>query len=142
MSIIDDPRRPKLNVYLREVRDAMRLQAWDVQVGDRPPEDPGATISTDPQPRRWWAPVFVADSFWDQTRKEQRQDIVHELVHVATIQVWRFVHFGEWRQELPRGLFVGVDNDFRERYEEAVDFLARLIAPSMPMPPESWHPDE
>lgn len=137
MTPATDPRRPALNAYIRRLADAMRLQAWDIEVGDREPEDDVAILATDPDLRRQWAPIFVrATSFYDESPKEQRHDLVHELVHVVMTPMWLWVHTGSWRNHLSPRESELVDEVFREYIEQATDTLARLIAPSLPMPPE------
>lgn len=141
MTIVDDPRRAKVNAYLLELRDALRLQAWDVEVGDRGPDDTEAVVAIQANSRLRWAPVFLAESFWDEDPEEARLDLVHEFVHLILWDLWEFVDGGAWLHQLAQPLFFQVKADNRERIEQATHFLARLLAPTLPMPPQSWHPD-
>lgn len=144
-SIVDDPRRPKLDAYIRTLADGMRLGAWDIEVADREPEEDDAVLSTDPDLSHHWAPIFVRVNpthklttvFWDETPSEQRHDLVHELIHIVQADMWLWVHDGSWRHQLSQREFALVEEVFRERMESATDFLARLIAPTLPLPP-AW----
>lgn len=146
MNIAEDPRRPALQAYIRTLADGMRLQAWDIEVAEGEPEDDSAVLSTDPDPRRHWAPIHVRvratdhcdTAFWDERPEEQRHDLVHELTHIVLTPLWLWVHDGSWRHQLTRREFDLVEEVFREQLEASTDFLARLIAPTLPLPPSTW----
>lgn len=139
----DDPRRFPLQHYLRQCSDALRLQAWDIEVGNREPDLDTAVLSTQPDPSRWWAPVYVRTehtedlhtTFFEETPEEQRQDVAHELVHLILWPLWSVIDDGSWRHQLTRREYDLVHETGLERLEAATEFLARCIAPTLPMPP-------
>lgn len=140
MNIRDDPRRPLLNDYLVTIRDAFRLQAWTVEVGDHPPEDAGANLSVETQPDIWWAPIYVSDAFWDGTPNEQRRDVVHEMVHVVEANMWHWINHGIWRLSIAPDVRHAVEELYRFEMEKVTFALAQLLESQMPLPPEFPNP--
>lgn len=130
-------RRRALEIYARTIADLLRLQAWDIEVLDTAPEDEEAVLAVDPDPRRWYVPIKVKDTtFFTETPEEQRQDVTHEIVHVILAEMWIFVYAGSWRHQLSFREHTMVEEGFRHELEKATDFLARVISPTMPLPPE------
>lgn len=127
-------RRRALQAYLEQVRDLMRLQAWDLEVVDHAPEEDDAILTITPQPKRHYASVRVG-TFFTERELEQRQTATHEVVHLVQGDLlW-------WLDNDPWGLALAPDQrrvlQERIHYELEVqaDALARVIAPTMPMPP-------
>lgn len=97
----NDPRRKPFNAYIRQCADLMRLQAWDIEVGDREPES-------------------------------------DELVHIVLWELWSVVDDGKWRGNLSLDQYAATHDRGIHALEAATEFLARLIAPSLPLPPRVW----
>lgn len=132
-------RRRNLQRYLEQLRDLMRLQAWDVEVLATPAYDEEALLETDPDPRRHWAPIRVGTFFEaGNDADEQRQTCVHELIHVVQADLLHWAIVGGWRLPLAPDAARAIEEGVRSRLEVQADFLARLIAPSMPAVPEDW----
>lgn len=119
--------------YIADVQGRMLLANWNVELV-RPParSSDGAVVVC--IPGQCEARIRLNKNFDDFTRAEQRHFIVHELVH---LHVQPF----EYHLEMQNG---GANDSNRYQVmaghhsheEYAVDQLARIIAPSMPLPPK------
>jgi hypothetical protein len=109
----------------------MLLGNWDIDLRREPPpkEDSQAAVSF--RGCSHVARVFLSDDFDDLTRTKQRETIVHELVHLHLHPLLGHldVQFGG-RTDWP------ALHDAHVSHEEfVVDDLARIIAPTLPLPP-------
>ena len=130
--------RPPLEVitrYVQGLRDQLRLQAWDIDVSEKPPEDDDCEAQINPSEQRWMAVLFIADSMFDQLPEDQRIYFVHELLHLTHAAADQVIRLGEWRHQVGQALYDQVVGDFKREIERMVDFNARLIAPRCPLPP-------
>lgn len=114
--------------YIQQVGGLMGLVSWDIRL-DRN----WATLGT-------WASVVVSDKqdtasvrlawpeFFSQSPEDQRQAVVHELVHCLTAR------FHQTAERFLEGNDVGL-REITVAAEIATENLARAIAPFMPLPP-------
>ena len=132
---------PEITVYVGDLRDRMRLQAWDITVSHdgRPAED--ALADCEPEGQNWHARMRFADALFDGDwdRDEQRDYIVHELIHLTHRDVTEPLRNGAWRQQVGQGLYDQLYGEVVRQMELTVYFLARLVAKSLPYPP--WCPE-
>lgn len=129
-------RRRALAAYICAVRDAMRLHAWDITVLDEPAKEPNSIIEVAPHGARHHGTMRLG-SFFDENRSEQRQSIVHELVHLIQADLFEFFQDGAAHQVLrPAALEWIAERAFAEM-EIHADATARLLAPHVPLPP-AW----
>lgn len=128
--------RANLQAYLEKLRDLMRLQAWDIEVVQKP-ADAGSVLQITPDPRRHWAPVQVG-TFFDVDADEQRQTCVHEIVHLVQADLWWWLMNGDWRLPLAPDVAREIEERVRVGLEVQADFLARFIAPAIAGVPEDW----
>jgi len=112
----------------------MRLQAWDVEVVDLAPDDTDAILTIDPQPKRHYAPIRVGSFFAERTL-EQRQTVVHELAHLWHADLLWYMAMDTWRLPLAPDHARSIEERVHHELERHADAYARLLAPSMPMPP-------
>jgi hypothetical protein len=75
------------------------------------------------------ARIYLHKDFDSYTRAEQRHYIVHELVHPHLSPLWFHL---EMQSSGDEGRRITISHISHEEY--AVDDLARIIAPSMPLP--------
>lgn len=127
-------RRRALQAYLEQVRDLMRLQAWDIVVGDQEPDGADSILEVKPQPKRHHASVRVG-SFFSEPQPEQRQTVVHELVHLVQGDLLWYLTEESWGLPLAPDQQRALQDRIHHELEVQADALARLLAPSMPMPP-------
>lgn len=127
--------------YLRELAGLMGLADWDIAVGPDP--DPRVSVWTGEQyeplatvevhREKSYALIEVADALYRESATEQRQALCHELVHIHLAPM-------DWSVQDLLG-HVGVrakrvaEATWEQRSERACDDLARLLAPSLPLPP-------
>lgn len=122
--------------YIRDVQKRMLLAHWNVVLEREPTDIPGACASVEILDGRHEARIRLREGFDRYTPVEQRHFVVHELVHLHLAPLaYHLERQGGWKK--------GEENE-RERIsrghssheEYAVDDLARIIAPSMPLPPK------
>jgi hypothetical protein len=126
--------------YVRDLADRMGLRDWTLRVDLTEPDAPDRRdeqrwgASAHPLPGRKYAIITLGTSVSEADPDEQRQTIVHELVHL---------HFGalvdQLRNDLddfiPPAAFGVFDASATRNLEYGVDALAVVIAEHMPLPP-------
>lgn len=123
--------------YLRAIADEMGLRDWDVRLEDEPCE-PGNAATCKLTFGRKLAKVYVEKDFRSaQTPEEQRDTIVHELVHCHFESMASMV-----RCDLERVLGRPMDdvffNGFERQFEYGVDAVAVAGALARHLPLISW----
>jgi hypothetical protein len=121
--------------YLHDLQKRMLLGHWKLILWRKRPSgaDENAAAGVVCQGSGHQAFIFLNEEFDAATRTEQREVIVHELVHLHLFPMRDHLHkqFGDWTDAWP------VLRDAHLSHEEyAVDDLARIIAPSLPLPPK------
>lgn len=111
--------------YLREIADLLWLRDWTIEIESDEPESSEAIAAIRPIWGRRRALIRFRDDFWNMDSEDQRQTIVHELIHC---------HFAEslhWAREVmkarPHGAYLLM-------HETSVDALADAIASLLPLP--------
>lgn len=118
----------------------MRLQAWNFGISDVAADD-DENLSVLVQVRRHWASIRVG-AFFDQDPDEQRTTVVHELIHVVQADMLDYFYpdpgspHGGWRGPMAPDMISTIEAKVQLETERQADFLARLLAPLLPMPPE------
>lgn len=125
---------------MRDIRDRMRLQAWDIEVVEQPADD-GSALDIKPDSRIWWARVRVGSFFQNNddirnTPEEQRQTVVHELLHLTQADLLGWLERGQWKTPLSMASSGEMEERIVTEVEKFTDFAARLLAPQYPLPPE------
>lgn len=124
-----------------QIRDLLRLQAWDFEVVEQPAED-GTMLDVKPDPRTWWARVRVGSFFQtdnveiSNSPKEQRTAVVHELLHLVQADLMHWLQEGVWQKPLAPDLAETIRTRVMEETEKITEFSARLIAETVPLPPD------
>ena len=118
-------RRARFAEYVSRIAGDMRLRDWKLFIGEDVPSGDDTTADCYPIPGRKYATIRFSESFLRDTPEDQRHTIVHELIHCHLAQIQRVIE-------------VKLDNDaiVRNQLEYAVDALADVIAPLLPLPPE------
>jgi hypothetical protein len=84
--------------------------------------------------------IRLNDKFDNYTRAEQRRCIVHELVHLHLFPLRFYQQMLGGDREDEVNLRIYIKRGHRSHEEYAVDDLARIIAPHMPLPPKAAKP--
>lgn len=124
--------REELKRYIRWVANEMLLADWTFDVKWESPSDPDALANCTPIFGRKRATLRFCDDFRNLVADEQRDTVVHELIHC---------HFApaqcQVEKDLERHLGVQADQlffeSFKRNVEYAVDGLAGAIAKHMPL---------
>ena len=112
--------------YVREVANRMELRDWWLFLSHEPANE-GCNAQIQCVRARKSATIRIAPDFHLWSREDQRQTIVHELVHC---------HFAPFFNVVYRILPKKARELFEEAVEYAVDPLADVIAKGMPLPPK------
>lgn len=123
--------RRALAAYIRSVADAMGLRDWEIRLSDDwAKDDVAATIRA--AHGRKFAKVSVARGFRNESPEDQRDTIVHELIHLhlepAADMVYR-----DLEKLLGRPADAVFTNAFDRNLEYGIDGLACALARHMPL---------
>ena len=119
-------RRQRWQPYVRKLADLMRLRDWRVEIAEDAPSDANAIASCNPIEGRKFAVIRLSESFFTDSRDDQRQTLAHELLHCHTGPLQRLLEAEE-----------SCTPAVRHAIEYCVDGLADAIAPLLPDPPAS-----
>lgn len=123
-----------LQAYVWEIRDMLRLRHWDVFLAAEQAED-DANASVHPTPGKFVAGIRLAEHWFDRTPEDQRNDIVHELLHLVHRDQAEVIRCGlQDSGYLPAKAFALLWRLFELHTEAMVDHLAGVLAPVMPLP--------
>jgi hypothetical protein len=117
-------RRQRWLPYLRDVADRLHLRDWRFVIAEDLPNDRDSIATAWCCYGRKYATLRLNDSFLADNRDEQRNTIVHELVHAHLAPYVRAVE-----------TMTNDDKVLRLLMEYSVDGLANAIAPLVPLPP-------
>lgn len=127
--------RPALAAYFREVADRIGLRDWTIELNYEE-ETPvsSAHASVECVYGRRLCVVHFGPSFWTQSREEQRNTVVHELVHCHLDPMDAVVR----DMETQLGSFVHsvLQDNHHRSVELAADAIATAVAWAFPLPPE------
>jgi hypothetical protein len=122
-----------LAVYVAHVAAALHLERWTVEVVCAE-GDGSAYAQVDAPYGQRRATITVYPPFFDQTSAEQRDTVVHELAHLILMPAWQYVEElcdAELSVRASRIAWLA----FTGHVEYAVDHLAGLLTPTVPLPP-------
>jgi hypothetical protein len=112
--------------YVRRIADLMMLKDWRIEISEEPPAASDACASCDPVQGRKMATLRLSSGFLEDPPDDQRQTVVHELIHCHLGHSWRLLEANDH-----------MSNGSKMALEYAVDGLADAFAPFLPMPPAS-----
>lgn len=128
--------------YVRSLADRMLLRDWTIFVSSHPDEKPDDEGIDDPRcatfagtygrrsAKIWVNPEWAAEA----TPEELRQTLVHEVIHAHVHPTHEFVAMiATMHPKRTAEVLLGI---FNVQQEYAIDALADVIAPFMPLPPE------
>ena len=128
-------RLPALTEYVLLLRDRMNLQTWRLEVKEEDNDEVYARVMPW-HTYRMGADLFVAPEFWTLTPPEQREGLVHELIHLIHRDMTDVIRVGKWANLVGQATYDLVWGQHNVEEERATELLSRLVAPSMPLPPE------
>ena len=120
-------KREDLPAYFRQCAEAMRLGHWHVKVDSGAPGD-SSVASVHRWGSRFGATIRVTDAHLADDPDDLRDTMAHECIHM---------HFAH-ADALVEGKLSPADHAaWRMAVEYAVDALASVVSPLLPMPPDS-----
>lgn len=122
---MSDPSRQRFAPYLSDLADRMRLKDWKIILSDDPPDKDEAAAMVNPVYGRKVASVRLSQHFLDSDSEAQRHYLVHELLHCHLEPAWMIA-----MDAIPHA----VEAPFTRMAEYAVDGIADVLAPLMPLP--------
>ncbi len=123
--------RRALGRYVRWIADAMELRDWTIHLADAPC-DPEYSAKVELTEGRKHATISFNPRFREGAAEDQRQTIVHELVHCHFALPWRMVQT-DLLQPLGQETYSIFCDSFRRTLEYGVDAVADAIAKHMPL---------
>jgi len=114
--------------YVRQLADALALKDWVIEMSEDPPPT-GAVAAVGAILGRKRGCVYLSDNHLHRDcPDEQRDSIVHELIHL---------HLSSFHRSVEQFRQYSAANDTLMEY--AVDGLAAGISPLLPLPPKALH---
>jgi hypothetical protein len=123
-----------LTAYVRRLRNWLGLQHWEISIVDQAPSDNTARAQLETSEGRYHAGLWVGDNFLESPAEEQRQTIVHELLHVAAREQNDVIRAGGLTTVLGQDAYRVVWENYLAAHERATDHLASVIAQYAPLP--------
>lgn len=127
-------RRRQVGKYLRKIANGLELRDWTVHVMRGDPHNPNHGAAMEAVYGQRVVRVWIRADLFDYPPAEQRQTLVHELVHVHTSAMAAMVRETLPGQMAPQAHEV-FEREFTRQVEHAVDALAEAVAPRFPLPP-------
>jgi hypothetical protein len=126
--------RKALEAYIREIADRLRLKHWTIRLGEDP-SDEGTVAQHEAAASIHEATIWVCENFRLCHPEEQREAIVHELLHTHHEWTWRLVHT-DLLEHMGRPAYNLFCDSYRRAMEYQIDALAKAFAPTVP--PITW----
>lgn len=133
--------RQAIDVYVRYLANELGLRDWTIRIDVV--DDPGAGLDIDPREEasavitpatgRKFAAIKIPHHMPDLRREDIRHTLVHELVHCHLEPLWDHItseYIGGILGAPANQVFMGAAN---QHLEVAVDGLADVLAPRMPL---------
>lgn len=124
-----------LRPYVAELQALLRLQGWEIEVVEEPPEEEDALAEVNRYKRAWCADIHISDALLGRSREWQRKSLVHELLH---LHLHDFYTASREAAECHPATASGWAMDrIDHEHERTTDALAVMLAPLLPLPPET-----
>jgi hypothetical protein len=122
--------RKALAKYVRWVANEMELRDWELTVEfATDPDYLGHCVCSKSQHH---ASISVADNFRDHSAEEQRETIVHELLHIHLEVPWRMVQT-DLAEPLGKVSYYIFCDSYRRALEYAIDGMSKALAKHLPL---------
>lgn len=121
-----------LEGYLALASKVLRLDGWKVSISPVPADDDAVAQIDAPWAQRR-AEVRLGAEFWVSGPEDQRDALVHELLHLVLMPAWQMVDELLDEELSARAARIGW-LAFTQHMEYSIDQLASVIAPQLPLP--------
>lgn len=136
---MNQSRRDYWAVYLRELANQMALRDWIVAIAKAPTPLDECFASVEMVSGKRYASVFLCKGWDKRDPVAQRKTLVHELLHVHWAGTNHTLKLAN--KNVDKLWFVNLIWTIDREEELAVDALAAVIAPFLPLPPDHGIPD-
>ena len=120
-----------LEAYVADLQAALNVAGWKVTIA-RDASDVDAWADINPHEQNATAELRISHDFWRQTPEMQREVLTHEILHLVTARLDQTVEALE--DALGKVVWSVFERQFENATERTVDHLAKVIAPSLPLP--------
>lgn len=120
--------------YIGVVRDALRMQNWDVTLHRHVGENEDNFAETFQATQADVLNIVLGPEFFGRPPKSIRNTVIHELVHAQHRDVsimWELCT--QQNSDLPTSQAMSWDHDFTTHLERFVSWIARAVAPTVPV---------
>jgi len=124
-------RHRAVEAWIADAIDILGLQAWEVTVL-RDAADVTAHADIDPAPQRYTADLRISQDLFTQSAERQRLILTHELTHLIVARVDQVVENLE--EPIGKISYAIFEPNFVDASERAVEHLAKILAPLLPLP--------
>lgn len=121
-----------LELYVRAIADALELRDWSIDVSRDAPSSEEFIASCSCAQSRKNASIYFSDVFRHVDPIEQRQTVVHELLHAHHEVCWRMVQT-DLLSPLGQETYGVFCDGYRRAMEYAVDAIAEALARHLPL---------
>lgn len=125
----------RMRRYVAILQPLLRLHQWTIEVQFQYPNSESAIAESDVVRGRWLGTIRFNDVHFQHPPEEQRNTVVHELLHIVTCNERRVV-WEAYECEVPgeKKSVAWKAYDFEQ--EMVMDHLAAVLAPFLPLPPK------
>lgn len=118
--------RADFQPYVRSLADSIGLKDWKIQISEAPPPNSdSAEASTWTAYGQRRAEIYLSDRFLGSSSEEQRDTVVHELLHL---------HFAPMDGIVTDVVEAGPYKAYSRLFEYGIDAVAVAIAPRFLLP--------
>ena len=121
----------EVEAYVAELQAALNVANWKISIA-REASDVEAWADINPHEQNQTAELRLSHDFWKQTPEMQREVLTHEVLHLVTARLDQTVEALE--EAMGKVLWAVFEPQFENATERTVDHLARVIAPTIPLP--------
>jgi hypothetical protein len=125
--------RKALAVYVRRVADGLGLRDWTFILDYETSALVGENARIDVTYGRRVATICWGETFWAESRKDQRNTVVHELLHVHLDAIQAVAR--DMEEQLGTFAFSVFNDNHHRQTENATDAIAAAISGHFPLPP-------
>ena len=130
---MNDPQQAAIQAYARDLADRLLLRDWEVRVFRDPPSSGQAYASAHTFDTEDHVIVRVCDEFFGHAHEDQREWMTHELIHAHVCRLQDVMV--QLKDQFPdNAAIVFAKQAHHLAIEVVVQKMARLLAPTLPLP--------
>lgn len=123
--------RAELERYVRAIADELELRDWTIAIADDPCDDETEGTADCVYGQRHLT-IALHRHFRERHPFDQRETIVHELIHAHTKVCWQMVQL-DLAELIGKPAYYVFCDSFRRAMEYSIDALSKAIARHMPV---------